>query len=72
MRKSRFNGGVHLTGLIRSGTQQPAVFQANGFYLRTWNAGRIIGINQAGKKTSMITVITKPNGNLVSAFPGLP
>jgi len=49
------------------------VRQANGQFARTWNAGRNIGIDQAtGKQTSIVTVITKENGNLVTAFPGLP
>jgi len=71
--KSKFNKGENVTDLIRSSTQQPAVRQANGNYARTFDAGRNVGVDHAtGAQTSTMTVITRPNGDLVTAFPGSP
>jgi hypothetical protein len=47
--------------------------QSGGNILRTVNAGRTIGLDAiTGKPTSIYSVITNPNGNLITAFPGLP
>lgn len=47
--------------------------QRNGNFARIIDAGRIIGIDRTtGQATSIYTVIVKPNGNLVTAFPGMP
>jgi hypothetical protein len=71
--KSKFNQGEDLTVLINSGTQQRMVKQANGNYARTWDVGREIGFDRVtGQKTTVMTVIVRPNGELVTAFPGLP
>jgi hypothetical protein len=49
------------------------VQQGNGNFARTWDAGRSIGIDRVtGQQTSVMTVITRPNGELVTAFPGRP
>jgi uncharacterized protein RhaS with RHS repeats len=71
--KSKFNVGEDLSGLIRSGTQQRAVPQPNGNFARTFDVGRNIGVDRAtGGQTSVMTIITRPNGDLVTAFPGVP
>lgn len=64
---------MNIIGLIREGSQQRAVLQSNGYFSRNWDVGRNIGIDRVtGQQTSIVTVINKSNGNLVSAFPGLP
>jgi hypothetical protein len=71
--KSKFNANEHITGLIRSATQHPMVRQPNGNFSRTFDVFRNIGVDRVtGQQTSIMTVITKPNGNLVTAFPGAP
>mgnify|MGYP001059413550 FL=1 len=71
--KSKFNEGEDLSVLIGTGTQQKMVQQANGNFSRTWDAGRLIGVDRiTGQQTSVITVITRQNGELVTAFPGRP
>ncbi len=69
--KSNFGAGEDVGALIRSGTQQPMMRQANGNLARTFDVGREIGFDRnTGGPTSIITIITRPNGNLVTAFPG--
>lgn len=71
--KSKFNAGEDIAKLIRSGTQQPMVRQANGNFARTFDVGREIGFSRnVGGPTSIMTIITDRNGNLVTAFPGQP
>lgn len=71
--KSKFNPGEDIAKLIEQATQQPMVPQANGNFARTFDVGRSIGVDRAtGQATSTMTVITRPNGTLVTAFPGKP
>ncbi|MBI4600879.1 MAG: hypothetical protein HY721_02865 [Planctomycetes bacterium] len=71
--KSKFNAGEDIASLIDLGTQQPMVRQVNGNYARTFSVGREIGADRAtGNATSIMTVITRPDGTLVTAFPGKP
>lgn len=71
--KSKFNEDEDLLTLINSGTQQRMVQQANGNFARTWDVGRPIGIDRVtGEQTSVMTVITRQNGEFVTAFPGRP
>jgi hypothetical protein len=71
--RSKFTTGVNLEELIQQGTQMPMVRQANGYFARTFDAGRAVGIDRAtGQASSVVTIITKPNGNLVTMFPGAP
>lgn len=71
--KSKFTTGVNLQELIQQGTQMPMVRQANGNFARTFDAGRAIGVNRAtGQASSTVTIITGPNGNLITMFPGAP
>jgi RHS repeat-associated protein len=70
---SIFNEGEDISGLIKLSTQQPMSRQFNGNYERVFDLGRTIGFDaEIGGQTTMMTVITRPNGNLVTAFPGMP
>jgi hypothetical protein len=71
--KSKFSNASEVPNLIRQATQQPILQQANGNFTRIVDAGRTIGVDgTTGKATSIYTVITGPNGNLITAFPGMP
>ncbi len=71
--KSKFITGADLTKLIEQGTQMPMAQQANGYFARVFDAGQIVGIDRAsGNATSIVTIITKANGDLVTMFPGRP
>jgi RHS repeat-associated protein len=70
--KSKFYPGEDVWSLIMSGTQQP-VTQADGVLVRTWNVGRLIGIDRRTKQpTPIMTVITRLDGSLITAHPGPP
>jgi hypothetical protein len=72
-KKSIFNAGENIQGLIKAAEGTAPVRQATGNFERVVDAGRPIGIDRAtGAPTSTYTVITKPNGDLISAFPGKP
>lgn len=59
--------------LIQNSTHMPMTVQSGGNIVRTVNAGRTIGFDATtGKLTSIYSVITNPNGSLITAFPGLP
>jgi hypothetical protein len=63
---------AELQALIRGATHMPVTVQPGGNILRSVDAGRIIGFDAiSGKPTSIYSVITNPNGNLITAFPGL-
>ncbi len=71
--KSKFNEAEDIASLINQAVQQPMIKQVNGNYTRTFDAGRSIGIDRnTGSTTSITTVVTKSNGDLVTAFPGRP
>jgi hypothetical protein len=71
--KSKFTGRVNLRELIRLGTSAPRTRQPNGNYARTFDAGKIVGADRVtGQGTSTVTIITRPNGDLVTMFPGSP
>lgn len=73
--KSQFyiSSQAELQTLIQNATHMPMTVQSRGNILRTVNAGRTIGLDAiTGKPTSIYSVITNPNGNLITAFPGLP
>ena len=71
--KSKFNEGEDLESLILRATQAPMVRQSSGNYARTIDVGRDIGFDRTAKEqTSVLTVITTPSGDLVTAFPGAP
>ncbi len=71
--KSKFNTNEDPVALIRATTQQPMILQTNGNYARVVDLKRPIGLDKnTGQQSTMITVITKPDGELVTAFPGNP
>jgi RHS repeat-associated protein len=71
--KSVFNDDVIITRLIADADAVVPVPQGNGNLAYIVDAGRTIGIDRAsGQATNVYTVITKPSGNLVTAFPGVP
>ena len=71
--KSKFTSAAEVPNLIREATQKPITQQANGCLARIVDAGRIIGVDRTtGQATSIYTVITKLNGDLITAFPGMP
>lgn len=71
--KSKFNIGENIVRLIQEGTQQPMVRQPNGNFARTFDVGRLVGVDRTtGRQTSIMTIITRADGTLVTAFPGRP
>ena len=52
--------------------EQPHPLHGTLNFQRTKNTGTIIGHERTGTPTSIITVITCPAGNIITAFPGLP
>ncbi len=70
---SKFSQNIDIPRLIRSAQGGTVVRQPNGNYEFVVNASRPIGIDKnTGQPTSSYTVITYPNGELVTAFPGMP
>lgn len=71
--KSLFNPGEDIVDLIKRAEGVVPVAQDGGNLERVVDAGRTIGVDVvSGQPTSVYTVITRPSGNLVTAFPGLP
>jgi hypothetical protein len=71
--RSKFFLNINIIELIQNATQHPMTRQSNGFDVRIVDAGKNIGIDRVtGKPTNLYTVVTNPNGELVSAYPGLP
>lgn len=71
--KSLFSDNVTITRLIGDADAVVPITQGNGNLAYVVNAGRAIGVDRVtGQATSVYTVITKPGGDLVTAFPGSP
>jgi RHS repeat-associated protein len=71
--KSKFSNPHEVSTLIKQSTHHPMIPQAHGNFARIVDAGKNIGIDRVtGQPTSIYTVITGPNGNLITAFPGNP
>lgn len=71
--KSLFNDNVTITRLIADADAVVPGVQGNGNLAYVVDAGRVIGVDRVtGQATSVYTVITKPGGDLVTAFPGTP
>ena len=72
-KKSIFGAGEDVKALIKAAEGVRPTRMGGGDFARVVDAGRPIGIDRAtGAPTSTYTVITKPNGDLVNAFPGKP
>jgi len=68
--KSVFNAGEDIVGLVKSGTQQVARMQEHGNFIRTFDVGRNIGLTRTTREqTSRMSIITGPEGNLITSFP---
>ena len=70
--RSVFFSPNDLTTLIRSAETVKPVQQAFGNLAFIVDAGRSIGTDRTGATTSIYTVIARPDGTVVTAFPGLP
>jgi len=71
--KSKFDVGIDVAALIKQAEQEPAHRQADGSFARTVDIGHEIGVDRAsGRRSSLLTVITRANGDLITAFPGQP
>jgi hypothetical protein len=71
--KSQFDSERAIDDLIEESNRHPGVTQPNGNTAITFDAGREIGFDRnAGRRTSTVTVITRPDGRVVTAFPGEP
>jgi RHS repeat-associated protein len=72
--KSLFKGSEReIKSLIKKAGSTAPSKQGNGNLARVVDAGRTIGVDRAtGASTSTYTVISKPSGDLVTAFPGKP
>jgi RHS repeat-associated protein len=73
VKRSKFYVGENIETLIKGAEKVKPVIQNNGNFRRIYDVGRKIGIDRTtGKPTSIMTVITSPDGSLVTAFPGNP
>lgn len=70
---SYFNKSVNIEGLINKASGMEGKLNNAGFFERTFDAGRNIGVDRVtGKQTSFVTVIADKNNNLITAHPGNP
>jgi RHS repeat-associated protein len=71
--KSFFGDAAAVTGLVRAAESATANPSFGGKFVRTVDAGRVIGTDiTTGQPTSIYTVVTDAKGELVTAFPGNP
>ncbi len=70
--KSAFAIGEDIVGLIKGAESTAPVAQAGGNFERIVDAGRVIGVTREGNPTTVYTVITNSQNELVTAFPGTP
>lgn len=71
--KSLFNDKDSIAPLIASAAGIVPITQENGNLAYVVDARRVVGVDrETGQATSVYTVITKPGGDLVTAFPGNP
>jgi RHS repeat-associated protein len=70
--KSIFNASEDLPKLIQSGAQQAKILQDNNNFRRVFDVGRNIGVDQAGKPTSWMTIITNAWDELITSHPSKP
>jgi hypothetical protein len=71
--KSTFNMGEDLIQLINQAALCPPSKMMRNHLVRIFDAGHAVGIDRSSKQpTSLVTVITRLNGDLVNMFPGLP
>jgi hypothetical protein len=69
---SKFVAGEDIRALISAAEGVPEVAAKGGRFARVVDAGRIIGSDRKTGATSIYTVITDAEGNLITAHPGNP
>lgn len=70
-KKSKFYAKEDLLELIAQADQYAPHSLLNGNLERVFDAAHPIGIERkSGKPTSVVTVVTQPNNDLVTMFPG--
>ncbi len=70
---SKFGRGVNIEKLVQAAEDVTPTVAANGNLVRVVDAGSEIGVDRAtGQATSVYTVVTDPNGKLITAHPGGP
>jgi hypothetical protein len=70
---SQFSPDTDVVDLIRDAEGTPAEEQANSRFARVVTSPDVVGYDAAtGEYTHTYTVITEANGDLVTAFPGMP
>ena len=71
--KSFFGDSTEVTSLIKAAESTAPVPSVGGRFVRTVDAGRTVGTDATtGQPTSIYTVVTRGDGELVTAFPGSP
>lgn len=71
--KSLFNAGTDVRALVKAAEGVAPTTNGVGNLERIVQAATTVGTDRAtGQATSVYTVVTKPNGELVTAFPGRP
>ena len=70
-KKSKFYEKEDLVELIAQAEQHTPRRLLNGNSERVFDAGHRVGVERkSGKPTSLVTVVTQPNNDLVTMFPG--
>jgi N-acetylglucosamine kinase-like BadF-type ATPase len=70
-KKSRFHDTEDLIQLLNEASQCQPIGTFRKHLVRTFDAGHEVGINITdGKATTIVTVLTRLNGDLVTMFPG--
>jgi hypothetical protein len=71
--KSKFDRGVDIPALIALGQNFQPRPETNGYSVRSFDAGATVGFDRnARHATSVVTVVTRADGELVTAYPGFP
>lgn len=70
-KKSTFNDTENLVQLLNEAAMHPPSGGGKNKLVRTFDAGHEVGIDyRTDKATSIVTVITRANGDLITMFPG--
>jgi hypothetical protein len=72
-KKSIFNNDEDLILLLNEASRHQPGGNIKRHLIRIFDAGHEVGIDRRnGKATSIVTVLTRMNGDLVTMFPGAP
>ncbi|MEW8683440.1 MAG: hypothetical protein AB2536_16190 [Candidatus Thiodiazotropha endolucinida] len=73
LEKSKFDSAKIIDDVIRKSYLYPAVRAKNGNYVITFDMGHFVGFDGIAKRrTTAVTVVTKPSGEVITAHPGTP